>query len=77
MHLIVFRPKWADVPNSNLVKWGYLNETTLAGCGRGALSQTMLQLLSCPLSPKICSKSDLYTGTDDAVEVAKFWANTI
>lgn len=62
--------------NSNLVKWGYLNQTA-AGCGCGAVSQTMLHLLSCPLSPKSCSRSDLCAASDDAVEVAKFWVNKI
>ena len=60
----------------HLVKWGYLNGTA-TGCGCGALSQTLVRLLSCPPNPKTCSQSDFYASTDDAVEVAMFWAYKI
>ena len=51
---------------------------TAAGYDGGALVQTMLHLLFCPLSTKNAAKvTSALSATDDAIEMAKFCANYI
>lgn len=60
--------------NHNLYKWGYQNKSA---CECGVEQQTMPHLLTCSQCPFTCSLADLYRGTNEALEVAKFWANHV
>ena len=60
----------------SMAKWGFRERTQLH-CDCGASSQTMAHLLSCPLCPSSYTREDLNEASDNAVAVAKFWADKI
>lgn len=59
---------------SNLQKWGFNIESSVCECGE---IQTTSHLLQCRRCPKTCTVQDLLQATENALDVANFWAKAV
>jgi hypothetical protein len=60
---------------TNLIRWNRGSvEDERCECGE---VQNMEHLLRCPLCPVACSMDDMWSVTDSAVDVARFWADRL
>lgn len=60
---------------SNLAKWGIIaNDDVLCECGE---VQNMTHLTTCELCPSTCTLDDLWLANNEAVDVARFWAERL
>ncbi|VVC38350.1 Hypothetical protein CINCED_3A005015 [Cinara cedri] len=59
----------------NLIKWGLLDSAdTLCLCGE---EQTMLHIIKCTACSQTCTPEDIQKGTNQGINVARIWAETI
>lgn len=66
--------KRVERTKDNLKNWGML-EGTLTTCECG-MQQTMKHFMQCPICPYSCSQEDVINGNDNAIDIARFWAET-